>query len=252
MDRHTPPEDFWQKILEKIRNLEHAVRNAYSTKEYLLSEEQSRWLPGVLNLLPQDHAFNSIVYLNLGYDNIVYGRNVALNLGHPPFHTDHREAIYYLMHELAHTGYLQYHRMVDLASPRTWGELAGNVMFLTQLEGMGVLTPLQLRAVEDGLKDPDYVALNDSVDKMRRVHYYFEKLAILEKESNKVVNESDLSVYDEFSCRPLRLWYVAGCHMAQVIEAMLGTEELRRLVKEGSKAFFEAYRRAYATIGLNG
>lgn len=146
------------------------------------------------------------------------------------------------MHELAHAGYLGYHEMPGLASPRTWGELAGNVMFLTHLEGMGVLTPLRLRVEEGGLSDPDYVALGDSAETGRRVRTFFEELGRLEGEPNRVVEEGDLDVYDRFSGRPLRPWYVAGCHMAQAIEAERGAETLRELVREGSGAFFEAYR----------
>jgi hypothetical protein len=56
-----------------------------------------------------------------------------------------------------------------------------------------------------------------------------------------VVEEDDLAIYDQFSGRPFRLWYVAGCHMAQVIEAMQGVDALRELVRRGSPAFFETY-----------
>jgi len=182
---------------------------------------------------PRDHTFDAAVYLNLGYDNVAYGGDVALNLNHPPFHVDHREAVYYLMHELAHAEYLRYNKMPDLSAPKTWRELADNVMYLTHLEGMGVLTPLKLRTEEGGLMDPDYVALGDPAER-RRVPAYFEKLAMLEGEPDRVVEKGDLDVYDQFSGRPLRLWYVAGCYMAQVIEARRGVDALRELVGRGS------------------
>jgi hypothetical protein len=146
------------------------------------------------------------------------------------------------MHELAHAGYLTYHAMPDLAGPKTFGELAENVMYLTQLEGMGVITPLKLRTLEGGLGDPDYVALGDASERERRIRAYFEKLAQRESHSEKSITRDDLEVYNAFSGKPLRLWYVVGCHMAQTIETKHGVGRLRELVREGCTAFFEAYR----------
>jgi hypothetical protein len=242
MDARTSPEEFWAGVLAKIPNWETAISHASAVMNHLQKQGQLRWLPGILEYLPRGHTLNSTVYLNLGYDNIAYGEDVALNLNHSPFHADHHEAVYYLMHEIAHAGYLNYNKMPNLTAPRMWGELAANVMFLTHLEGMGVLTPLRLRTVEDRLGDPDYIALGDPAERKRRVHAYFEELERLERDPDRAVEEGDLETYDRFSEKPLRLWYVAGCHMAQVIEASRGVDALRELVRFGSRDFFEAYR----------
>jgi len=242
MDTGTTPGEFWARILGRTRDAEAAISGASAMRDYLLSQSWSRWLPGVLECLPRGHTFDTTVYLNLGYDNVAYGVDVALNLNHPSFHADPREAVYYLMHELAHAGSLTYNRMPDLTVPRTWGELSGNVMSLTHLEGMGVLTPLRLRMAEGGLGDPDYAALGDPTERWGRVLAYFEKLGRLEQEPKREVVEGDLDVYDQFSGKTQRLWYIAGCHMAQVIEAERGREILRELVRRGSGAFFEVYR----------
>jgi hypothetical protein len=246
MDGETTAEEFWRRILGRIPDVEAAIHNSSAARDYLLSQNEARWLPGVLEYLPRGHVFDSTVYLNLGYDNIAYGGDVVINLNHQPFHIDHREAVYYLMHELAHAGYLRYHKMPDLTAPKTLGELAENLMFLTHLEGMGVHTPLRLRVEEGGLGDPDYVVLADADERKRRIHAYFKKLNRLEP--NKPATVNDLTVYGEFSERPLRLWYVAGCHMAQVIEGELGSETLRELVRSGSRAFFEAYRGVFDPV----
>jgi len=242
MDEGTTAEEFWAGILAKIADGEAAARNAEEVRDYLIAQSRSRWLPGVLEYLPERHRFDSTVYLNLGYDNICYGCDVGVNLNHASFHADRREAVYYLMHELAHAGYVAYHEIPDLAAPKTYGELAGNVMFLTQLEGMGVLTPFRLRTLEGGLCDPDYVALGDAVERGRRVRAYFDELEQLESHPDKPITRDDLEIYNVFSGKPLRLWYVAGCHMAQTIEKTRGVESLRELVRKGYAAFFEAYR----------
>jgi hypothetical protein len=243
MDTRTTTEEFWRTEMGKISNVKAVIKNALAVRDYLLSQNQSIWLPEVLDYLPRDHKFSTRVYMNLGYDNIAHSGDVALNLNHSPFHMDHREAVYYLMHELAHAGYLKYHRMMNLAAPKTWRELIDNVIFLTHLEGMGVLTPLRLRIKEGRLTDPDYVALRDPAETGKRVHAYFKILEGLEDEPDRIVEKNDLDVYDHLSGKPLRLWYIAGCHMAQVIESKLGVEALRELVREGNGAFFKTYRK---------
>lgn len=243
MDSETMLEDFWARILAKITDEEATIRNASAVKNYLLSQSQTRWLPGVLEYLPRGHVFDAKIYLNLGYDNVAYGGDVALNLNHKPFHSDNNESIYYLMHELAHAGYLRYHEAPDLKTPGTLSELAGNVMYLTQLEGMGVLTPMKLRTTENRLTDPDYVVLNDPDESKKRVKAYFQILKELLEDPNKPVHEKDLVIYDQLSCKPRRLWYISGCQMAQAIEVSRGVDALRELVKSGSRAFFETYYR---------
>ncbi len=242
MDSSTSSEEFWTREMGKIHDSKEVLENISATRDYLRSQSESRWLPGVLEYLPTGHIFDVTVYLNLGYDNIAYGKDVALNLNYKPFNEDHREVVYYLMHELAHAGYLRYHKMVDLATPKTRRDLASNVMFLTHLEGMGVLTPIRLRSEEGWFLDPDYIALGDPVERKLRVLTFFEKLGNLLREPDREIGSSDLSIYDQFSGRPLRLWYVAGCHMAQRIEEKSGVTVLRELVRKGSIAFFEAYR----------
>jgi hypothetical protein len=248
MDTHTTVVEFWSARLSKFTA--ENVNSANFVGDYLLSQNRSRWLPGVLDYLPEGHVFDATVYLNLGYDNIAMGGDAAINLGHPPFHADCREAIYYLMHELAHAGYLAYHETPDLTKPRTFSDLAANVRFLTHLEGMGVITPLKLRRKEGGLGDPDYVALEDPIELQRRVHVYLEKYRMLEYEKERAVKPEDLLIYDGFSRKPYRLWYVTGCHMAQVIEAVEGRDMLRKLVREGSDVFFDTYRCTPDPLGV--
>jgi len=243
MNTRITTEAFWRTTLEGIGDVKEVIQRASKVRDYLLSRCQSIWLPRVLDYLPESHMFSTRVYLNLGYDNIAYGEDVALNLNHSSFNMDPREAIYYLMHELAHVGYFRYHMIRNLAAAKTWRELADNVMYLTHLEGMGVLTPLRLRIEEGGLTDADYFVLGDPTEKRKRVHAYFKKLDGLEDDPERIVEKGDLDMYDQFSRRPLRLWYIAGCHMAQMIESELGSEVLRELVREGSGSFFETYRR---------
>jgi hypothetical protein len=234
--------EFWKKNLEQTawnRQLETAINDV---REYLTSRQESEWLDAVMNYLPEGHVFKTTAYLIVNYDNVVYGENVALNLNFRRFHIDRREAVYYLIHELAHAGYFRYCKMPELAKMRTLGDLSDAVKLLTHLEGMGVISSMKLRLEEGGLLDDDYKVLLDIAERSRRVRDYFNILSKLENKSSQELRQEDLQVLEEMSGRATRLWYITGCHMAQRIEQECGVETLRNLVKKGYNEFFETYR----------
>jgi hypothetical protein len=191
--------------------------------------------------VPRRHFFNTTVYLNIGYDNVVFGENIALNLNFRQFNLDERESTYYLIHELAHAGYVRYHPLPELRNTRTNKELLRVVKFFTHLEGMGVISALRLRILEGGLLDNDYRILLNNAERTRKVSHYFRLLGKLKSNLNNEVNESRYQVFEEMSGKETRLWYIMGCHMAQEIERRRGVETLRELVKQGSEKFFDTY-----------
>jgi hypothetical protein len=234
--------EFWKKSLKQTvwsKQLEAAIG---TVREYLTSQEESRWLSAVLRYLPEGHVFRTTVYLIVNYDNVVYSEDVALNLNSRQFHVDHREAVYYLIHELAHAGYFRYHRMPELTKIRTIADLLDVVMLLTHLEGMGVISSFRLRVGEGGLLDGDYQILLNDDERKRRVRDYFNMLSRLENRRSQKLRKEDFQVFDDMSGKTTRLWYVTGCHMAQKIERECGVETLRHLVKRGCEEFFKAYR----------
>jgi len=233
-------EEFWKKQTDRIgwnAQLETSVEEIIQ----FLNDQRRRWLDSVLMYLPRGHIFNTKVYLIGGYDNIVYGENVALNLNFKKFHTDHREAVYYLIHELAHAGYFRYRPMPDLARLRTMSDLLDAVKLLTHLEGMGVISPFKQRMKEHGLFDDDYKVLLKKKERRARVQEYFRSLSRLEKEPNRKLRKEDYQVIENFSARPKRLWYIAGGHMALKIEERYGTATLQNIVKKGHAMFFKTY-----------
>lgn len=233
---------FWKQTLAQIAWSRHLDDSINSLIEYLSSRRQSEWLGPVLEYLPERHVFRTTVSFIVGYDNIVYGEDVALNLNSRQFPVDSREAIYYLIHEMAHAGYFRYRRMPDLAGMRTVGDLLDVVKLLTHLEGMGVISPMKLRFGESGLLDNDYKILLDEMERNKRIHDYFEIFSRLEKSGSRELHNEDLQIMDQMSGRPTRLWYITGCHMAQRILEIRGVETLRQLVKIGPQEFFETYR----------
>lgn len=245
-----PIEEFWKKNLEQVVWNEQFESTINTVKEYLTSQQKSQWLSAVLNYLPEGHIFKTTAYLIVNYDNIVYGEDVALNLNSNQFHNDYREAVYYLIHELAHAGYFRYHQMPNLTKIRTVGDLLVVVKLLTHLEGMGVISPMRLRVEEGGLLDNDYKVLLNDVERKRRVHEYFSVISRLENRRSQELREEDLQIFDEMSGRTTRLWYVTGCHMAQRIEQECGVETVRNLVKRGHEEFFKTYRNIENPLAL--
>jgi len=238
-----PIEGFWKERLARIPYSKEFEQNITAVREYLEARNQSEWVNEVLRYLPHNHVFNTTVYLIIDHNNIVFGEDVALNLNSRQFHADHREAVYYLIHELAHAGYLRYHseRMPELASIKTLGELCAIVKFLTHLEGMGVISSLRLRTREGGLLDNDYKVLRNEAEKAKRVREYFKVLSRLENNAKQKVKQSDFEVFEKMSGRATRLWYITGCHMAQTIESTFGLNTLRQLVEKGCSDFFKKY-----------
>lgn len=234
-------EKFWSIQLSNIvwsPELEHNIK---AVKAYLLKQEEAKWLEEVLRYLPEGHLFHTTVYLNLGYDNIVFGEDAALNLHFYQFGVDKREVIYYLIHELAHAGFVKYHALPQLYTIKTNRELLNIIKFLTHLEGMGVMSALRRRLSEGGLFDNDYKVLLNDADKTDRLRRYFRIFDEISSEPDKEIGEDDFQVFEVMSAKETRLWYIAGCHMALEIEKQYGTKMLRELVKQGSESFFETY-----------
>jgi hypothetical protein len=240
-DAKTTIEEFWSAELASISWTPELERNVSAVKAYLLEQKKAKWLNEVLRYLPRRHFFNTTIYLNVGYDNIVFGENIALNLGFHKFHEDKRESVYYLIHELAHAGYVRYHPLPELWNIKTNRELLAIVKFLTHLEGMGVTSALRLRILEDGLLDNDYKILLNNTEKAGRVNHYFRLFDKLENNQSKRVDKNYFKLFDRMSGKKTRLWYITGCHIAQEIEKHKGTEALRNLVKRGSREFFDTY-----------
>lgn len=131
--------------------------------------------------------------------------------------------------------------MPRLDRMRTVADLLGAIRFLTQLEGMGVISALRKRTNEKGLLDRDYQVLMNASDRRKRVAEYFRILKNLEASRNAQLKSKHFGILDRMSGRETRLWYIAGCYMAQQIESKYGIETLKQLVVIGANEFFTLY-----------
>ena len=244
----TPIEEFWSGELESIEWDSRTIESIERVIAYLKAHRR-QWLEATLRYLPRGHLFDTTIYLIGGYDSIVYGEDVALNLTFRKYLDDPREAVYYLIHELSHAGYFRYRKMPDLRRINTSHDLLKIVRLLTHLEGMGVASPLRERLKEGALADDDYRVLLNKSKRRARVREYFELISRLENAPNRLVRPGDPELGD-FSSKPGRLWYVAGGHMALTIEEGCGLGKLQNIVKSGPKRFFETYERLEDPLSL--
>jgi hypothetical protein len=243
MDSKTTENRFWKKQLARVSWTQEFEDNIWAVRKFLLEQEEASYLGEVLRYLPKGHSFNTIVYLVVGYDNIVFGEDVALNLSFWQFHADKRESVYYLIHELAHAGYFKYHDMPQLREMRSINDLLRVIRVLTHLEGMGVISAFRKRTVDNGFLDRDYQVLMNDAERKRRVEEYFRALTKLERNSRRMLKTQHLTVFNKMSGRKTRLWYITGCHMAQQIERSYGIETLRKLIIKGAEEFFRSYNK---------
>ena len=234
-------EEFWSEQLSEICFNAELEQRINAVKTHLQESNRTMWLNEVLRYLPKEHLCNTTVYLNLGYDHIVQGENITLNIDSKQFNLDKRESVYYLIHELAHAGYTKYHALPRLWKAKTNAELLSIIKFLTHLEGMGVLSAFRLRVSEDGLLDNDYKTLLNNAERTKRVNHYFKIFDKLQNNLEKSTRKPYAPILNIMSAQQTRLWYITGCHMAQEIEKHRGIETVRKLVKQGSEEFFNTF-----------
>jgi len=232
---------FWKKQFARISQTKSFEDNIQAVGKYLIEENQKTWLTEVLRYLPEGHTFNTTVYLIAGYDNIVFKEDIALDLSFTQFHVDQRESLYYLIHELAHAGYLRYHNMPELRRMRTIGDLIEVTRFLTHLEGMGVVSAFRKRTNDNGFLDRDYQVLMSASERSKKVKEYFGILSKLERNPDAELKNQHVKTFERMSGKKTRLWYITGCYIAQQIENKCDLETLKQLVIKGADEFFKVY-----------
>lgn len=205
--------------------------------------DDPHWVEDSLRYLPEDFRFHGSLFLTFGYDiGVAIGPTASLNCAHPHFKGHPRELMYYAIHELHHTGFMNYQPPPKLSELKTCADLLRLVRYSTQLEGMAVLAAYQRRRQEHALaEDGDYVALDDEPRLQRDEALYLDGFHYLEGCAAQPADAKAWAVIDRMSSGE-RLWYRVGARMAQRIEKVSGRAALVELVKQGPANFFEAYK----------
>ncbi|MHA2249043.1 MAG: DUF5700 domain-containing putative Zn-dependent protease [Candidatus Kariarchaeaceae archaeon] len=238
--------DFWEKILINTKNKGTAhLKKIESCVEYMKSHEtdfQSSF-EELQEYIPDKFILNCNLNLIVGYDiGVVSEGNAYLNLGHPHFHEDKNELIYFAMHELHHVVFNHYHELYSFDDLKTTKNLIDVVKYSTQLEGLGVYSPYARRKTNNHINHLDYQILEDKNRKEKSIREFFEIYIRINKLKERQLIETDLDIFDLMSGEN-RLWYVTGAHMAAVIDKTLGRKRLLGTILRGPDDFFETFEK---------
>ncbi len=200
------------------------------------------WVGDALRYLPANFRFHGTLFLTFGYDiGVAIGPTASLNCTHPHFQNHPRELLYYAIHELHHTGFMQYQPPPRLSDLKTCADLLRLVEYSTQLEGMAVWAAYDRRQQEHALEDdPDYVALIDEARIRKDEVLYFKDYQYLRKRGDEPADAAAWAAIDGMSSGE-RLWYRVGARMAQRVEEKFGRSALVALIERGPAEFLRTY-----------
>ena len=188
------------------------------------------YLPGPLRRPPT-------LYLVAGYDiGFAAPPDVALNAAHPRFINDPDDIGPYLTHEVHHVGFMELRGTPPLRGLRTAAGLRKLVVYMTQLEVMGVHAAYEVRrSAARRAADPDYRVYDDDAIATATARRYAEVMARIPADgpvTAKVVGE----VLTAMSSGE-RLWYRVGALACHRIEQQQGRAAL--VASIGKPADFE-------------
>jgi hypothetical protein len=237
---------FWRdKIQLESNKGEEQRKNILSSIDYIKNYiadfkesfvELEEYFPSNINL-------STTLFCIFGYDiGVVSNGNAFLNVGHPIFHDNKRELLYFAMHELHHVAYTNYNPIYSLNELKNTTDLTRIIRYSTHLEGLAVYSSLKRRKRENGYSHSDYITLNDPNITSQLVSKFFKILDKYEKELDRELVDEDWRVLELMSDID-RLWYIVGAWMAYTIDRNLGRHKLNSTIIEGPNVFFDIYKK---------
>jgi hypothetical protein len=230
--------------LSKKKNLIDYVKQSLT---FIHNETDTfdKLLKNLWNEFPEGTHLRSVLYTNLGYDIGIVSEGCALiNIGHEDYHKNPQEILFMSMHELHHVVYTAYNTFFDLTQVNRFDQLCEVVRYCTHMEGLAVYSTLEPRRAANALNNRDYRLFLDEKARKRRVSEYFDLLTDLEVRSDAPLQEDDWNIIERMTDRN-RLWYIAGAHMAHLIEKKLGHETLVESIRLGPEYFFKMYHESF-------
>ncbi|MHA1668908.1 MAG: DUF5700 domain-containing putative Zn-dependent protease [Candidatus Heimdallarchaeaceae archaeon] len=197
----------------------------------------------VMNYLPEQYKLKTKLFCTIGYDIwIAYEGHASLNIGDSIFHRNLNELIFFAMHEIHHVGFFHFNPIsFSFGTLKKISDLIKIIKYLTHLEGIATYTPFSLRKKYNDLSFFDYQILIDKEKRTKFTKEYFKIMDDLLKRKDEEVKEKDMKILEIMSGQKKRLWYIAGCHMAEEIDKNLGRKALVSTINTGKSSFFETY-----------
>ncbi len=242
-----PIKQFWKEILRGLAKRDDLIEHVKESMTYLHNESTrfNELLTELWNYFPEGTDQRANLYGILGYDiGIVSEGNALLNLGHTDFQKDPREILFMAMHELHHVVYTSYNTIFALDEIHSTSQLFDIIKYCTHMEGLAVYSMLEQRVAASALSNRDYQLFLDENARKKRVSKYFDILTDLEVRGSNQVRKKDFKILDQMADKD-RLWYVAGAHMAEIIDKNLGREILNETIRLGPDDFFKMYHESF-------
>lgn len=163
---------------------------------------------------------------------------IVVNLSAPFWQGDPERVMNLLVHETWHLGLRAYGSGISAEKAASGRELVDHLAWRTQNEGMATWVAYQART--PGTPIEDYTML-DQPESVARA------LADLESLLRACATDTDLKrlradIWQKGTRE--RALYVAGAHMARIVESRLGRERLVATIVDGPRSFFESYELA--------
>jgi hypothetical protein len=238
---------FWKELLNQLSKNQNLTESVKENLTYLHNESDTfnELLKDLWNYFPEGTNLRSNLYAILGYDiGIVSEGSALINLGHDEFTKNQREILFTSMHELHHVVYTAYNPIFDLSKIHMANQLCDAIKYCTHMEGLALYSTLDQRKAASALNTRDYQLFLDERARTKRVSKYFDIFTKLEIQADRPLHEKDWKILDRMTDRD-RLWYIAGAHMAQVIEKNLGRETLIETIRLGPDDFFKTYHESF-------
>jgi hypothetical protein len=238
---------FWKSIMSQLAKRKNLIEYVKQSLTFIHNETDTfdKLLKELWKEFPEGTHLRSVLYTNLGYDIGIVSEGCALiNIGHEVYHKTPQEILFMSMHELHHVVYTAYNSFFDLTQVHRFDQLSDVVKFCTHMEGLAVYSTLELRRAAHVLNNQDYKLFLNPKARKKRVSDYFDILTKLEVRGDAPLQEEDWNILERMSNRH-RLWYVAGAHMAQIIEEKLGHNTLIETIRMGPDYFFKLYHESF-------
>lgn len=191
-----------------------------------------------LKYLPDDYNQEATIYYVIGgYNGIAFDDKVCMNLDYEQFRNNFKEIELYIAHELFHIGFEKYHKLPNISSARTVGDLREIVLAITMNEGLATLTPLKKRIETKELNDNDYARLLDGAQLQNAINQFDSVMSYC-------TTNADMELTDEILGNVLgkmsgeRLFYVVGCHIGHTLESK---HNIKDLIRRSPEEYFNQY-----------
>ena len=157
--------------------------------------------------------------------------------------------IAFVIHELSHVIFYNYHRPFKFSELEYNYELLEVNKYHTQLEGLGVYIPYRYRLKTNTFFHQDYHLLRNRNEIHKMVKLYNDLIQRLKEAKDDRITDKSWEIIGTLADK--RMWYVIGAFIAGEIENKIGRAGLIQTIVNGPENFFETYKNLMSKINIS-